>query len=87
MISLFRLTIEQQELRDDDYLSFESENEIDTTSAWDNNKTSVSKPSPIYKLSTDYNKKLELQKKKKKKKILKKELVVKNNQIKRPLNG
>ena len=29
----------QQQLEDDDYLSFESENEIDTTSAWDNNKT------------------------------------------------
>ena len=48
----------QQELEDDDYLSFESENEIDTTSAWDNNKTTVSKPGPIYKLSTDYNKKI-----------------------------
>ena len=48
----------QQELEDDDYLSLESENEIDTTSAWDNNKTTVSKPGPIYKLSTDYNKKI-----------------------------
>ena len=48
----------QQELEDDDYLSFESENEIDATSAWDNNKTTVSKPGPIYKLSTDYNKKV-----------------------------
>ena len=43
----------QQEVEDDDYLSFESENEIDTTSAWDNNKTTVSKPGPIYKLLTD----------------------------------
>ena len=43
----------QQEIEDDDYLSFESENEIDTTSAWDNNKTTVSKPGPIYKLLTD----------------------------------
>ena len=48
----------QQELEDDDYLSFESENEIDITSAWDNNKTTVSKPGPISKLSTDYNKKI-----------------------------
>ena len=40
----------QQELEDDDYLSFESENEIDATLAWDNNKTTVSKPGPIYKL-------------------------------------
>ena len=48
----------QQELEDDDYLSFESENEIDATSAWDNNKTTVSKPGPIYKLLTDYNKKV-----------------------------
>ena len=48
----------QQELEDDDYLSFESENEIDATSAWDDNKTTVSKPGPIYKLLTDYNKKV-----------------------------
>ena len=50
----------QQELEDDDYLSFESESEsedIDLTSAWDNNKTTVSKPVPIFKLSTDYNRK------------------------------
>ena len=53
----------QQQLEDDDYLSFESENEIDTTSAWDNNKTTVSKPGPIYKLSTDYNKKIRAAKK------------------------
>ena len=53
----------QQELEDDDYLSFESENEIDTTSAWDNNKTTVSKPGPIYKLLTDYNKKIRAAKK------------------------
>ena len=53
----------QQELEDDDYLSFESENEIDTTSAWDNNKTTVSKPGPIYNFSTDYNKKIRAAKK------------------------
>ena len=53
----------QRELEDDDYLSFESENEIDTSYAWDNNKTTVSKPGPIYKLSTDYNKKIRAAKK------------------------
>ena len=53
----------QQELEDDDYLSFESENEIYTTSAWDNNKTTISKPGLIYKLSTDYNKKIRAAKK------------------------
>ena len=50
----------QQELEDDDYLSFESESEsedIDLTSEWDNKKTTVSKPVPIFKLSTDYNRK------------------------------
>ena len=56
----------QQELEDDDYLSFESENEIDATSAWDNNKTTVSKPGPIYKLSTDYKKKVKAAEKNKK---------------------
>ena len=54
----------QQELEDDDYLSFKSESEdievenIDTTSAWDNNKSTASKPGAIFKLSTDYNKKI-----------------------------
>ena len=62
-----------QELEDDDYLSFESENEIDTASAWDNNKTTVSKPCPIYKLSADYNKKIRAAKKTKNK-YLKKRL-------------
>ena len=62
----------QQELEDDDYLSFESENEIDATSAWDNNKTTVSKPGPIYKLSTDYNKKVKAAEKKQKKYLRKK---------------
>ena len=62
----------QQELEDDDHLSSESENEIDATSAWDNNKTTVSKPGPIYKLSTDYNKKVKAAEKIKRKKIPKK---------------
>ena len=76
----------QQEIEDDDYLSFESENEIDTTSAWDNNKTTVSKPGPIYNLLTDYNKKIRAAKKIKIN-ILKKELVVEKKQIKCLLNG
>ena len=70
----------QQEIEDDDYLSFESENEIDTTSAWDNNKTTVLKPGPIYNLLTDYNKKIRAAKKIKIN-ILKKELVVEKKQI------
>ena len=53
----------QQELEDDDYFSFENKYEIDTTSAWDNNKKTVSKPGPIYKLSTGYNKKIRAAKK------------------------
>ena len=54
----------QQELEDDDYLSFESEREdieienIDTTSAWDDKKSAAAKPGAIFKLSTDYNKKV-----------------------------
>ena len=32
--------------------------EIDTTSAWDKNKTEIAKSGPIYKISTDYNKKV-----------------------------
>ena len=53
----------QQELEDDDYLSFESESEdieienIDTSSAWDNKKSTAAKPGAIFKFSTDYNKK------------------------------
>ena len=53
----------QQELEDDDYLSFESESEdieienIDT-SAWDDKKSTAAKPGAIFKLSTDYNKKV-----------------------------
>ena len=49
----------QQELEDDDYLSFESESEaIDTTSAWNDKKSTAAKPGAIFKLSTDYNKKV-----------------------------
>ena len=56
-----------QQLQDDDYLSLESDNdgitEIDTTSAWDQNKTEIAKPGPIIKLSTDYDRKVKAAKK------------------------
>ena len=54
----------KQELEDDDYHSFESESEdieienIDTSSAWDDKKSTAAKPGAIFKLSTDYNKKV-----------------------------
>ena len=57
----------QQELKDDNYLSFKSESEgievenIDTTSALDENKSTAAKPGAIFKLSTDYNKKINAQ--------------------------
>ena len=51
-----------QQLQNDDYLSLESDSdyiiEIDTTSAWDQNKTEIAKPGPIIKLSTDYDRKV-----------------------------
>ena len=52
----------QHELEDGDYLSFESEDikieNIDTTSAWDEKKSTAAKPGQIFKLSTDFNKKI-----------------------------
>ena len=54
----------KQELEDDDYHSFESESEdieienIDTSSPWDDKKSTAAKPGTIFKLSTDYNKKV-----------------------------
>ena len=54
----------QQKLEDDGYYSFESESEDieiehnDTTSAWDDNKSTAAKPGQIFKLLTDYNKKV-----------------------------
>ena len=51
-----------QEREDDDNISLaEDDNDlvlIDTTSAWDENKTEIAKPGPVYKISTDYNKKV-----------------------------
>ena len=54
----------KQELEDDDYHSFESESEdieienIDTSSPWDDKKSTAAKPGAIFKLSTDYSKKV-----------------------------
>ena len=51
----------EQELKEDQYISLESDNEvenIDLTSAWDAKKTTITRPGPIYKLSTDYNQKV-----------------------------
>ena len=77
----------QQELEDDDYLNFKSETEdievenIDTTSAWDNNKSTAAKPGSIFKLSTDNNKKIRAANKIKNK-YLKKKWGREKNQIK-----
>ena len=58
----------QQELEDDSYLSLESDvEEIDATSAWDQKKTTINKPGPALKLSTDYNRKVKVANKIKKK--------------------
>ena len=82
----------QQDLEDDDYLSFESESEdievenIDTTSAMDDKKSTPAKPGAIFKLSTDYNKKVRAANKIKNK-YLKKKLGREKNQIKFLQNG
>ena len=77
----------RQELEDDDYNSLESDIEIkeidtitpnlteegiDTTTAWDPNKTETAKPGLIIKLSTDYNKKIKAANKTKDKYLRKK---------------
>ena len=82
----------QRELEDDDYLSFESESEdievenIDTTSAMDDKKSTPAKPGAIFKLSTDYNKKVRAANKIKNK-YLKKKSGREKNQIKFLQNG
>ena len=49
----------QQKLEDDYYNSVESDaDEVDTSSAWDQNKATITKPGPIIKLSTDFNRKV-----------------------------
>ena len=49
----------EQELEDNDYNSLESDaNKIDTTSAWDQNKATITKLGPIIKLLTDFNRKV-----------------------------
>ena len=54
----------QQEREDDDNISLEGEAPpiitIDTTSAWDQNKTEIAKPGPVIKLSTDYDRKVKV---------------------------
>ena len=46
-----------QEREDDDNISLANyEDIIDTASAWDENKTEITEPRAIYKISTDYNK-------------------------------
>ena len=72
----------QAELEDDDYKSLPEDAppliNIDVTDAWDENKTTVSKPGPIYKLSTDYEKKLKAANKTKNKYLRKKNRNKKN---------
>ena len=55
----------QHKLEDDSYLSAESDvEEIDATSAWDQKKnkkkTTINKPGPVLKLSTDYYRKVKV---------------------------
>ena len=75
----------QQEREDDDNISLAGEAlpiiNIDTTSAWDQNKTEVARPGPIIKLSTDFEKKVKASKKIKNK-YLKKKIGQKNTQNK-----
>ena len=59
-ISIDNRTLQQRE-NDDDISLAEDDDDvvlIDATSAWDENKTEIAKPGPIYKISTDYNKKV-----------------------------
>ena len=66
----------QQEREDDDNISLEGKAppiiDIDTTSAWDQNKTEIARPGPIIKLSTDYDRKVKVAKKVKNKYLKKK---------------
>ena len=66
----------QQEREDNDNIRLEGEAppiiDIDTTSAWDQNKTEIASPGPIIKLSTDYNRKVKAAKKIKNKYLKKK---------------
>ena len=75
----------QQEREDDDKISLAGKAlpiiNIDTTSAWDQNKTEVARPGPIIKLSTDFEKKVKASKKIKNK-YLKKKIGQKNTQNK-----
>ena len=57
----------KQEREDDDNISLEGKAppiiDIDTTSAWDQNKTEIASPGPIIKLHTDYDRKVKVAKK------------------------
>ena len=57
----------QQEREDDDNISLEGKAppiiDIDTTSAWDQNKTEIARPGPLIKLSMDYDRKVKVAKK------------------------
>ena len=72
----------QTELEDDNYKSLPGDAppviNIDVTDAWDENKTTVSKPGPIYKLSTVYVKKVKAANKIKNKYLRKKKRNKKN---------
>ena len=57
----------KQEREDDDNISLEGKAppiiDIDTASAWDQNKTEIASPGPIIKLHTDYDRKVKVAKK------------------------
>ena len=80
----------KQEREDDDNISLEGKAppiiDIDTTSAWDQNKTEIASPGPITKLSTDYHRKVKAAKKIKNK-YLKRKLVTQTPKIKRQRTG
>ena len=66
----------QQEREDSDNISLAGEAPpiitIDTTNAWDQNKTEIARPGPAYKLSTDFDRKVKAANKIKKKYLRKK---------------
>ena len=73
---LYLQTTTQQEREDDDNISLAGEAPpimtIDTTNASDQNKTEIARPGPIYKLSTDFDRKVKAVNKIKKKYLRKK---------------
>ena len=73
---LYLQTTTQQEREDDDNIRLAGEAPpiitIDTTNALDQNKTEIARPGPIYKLSTDFDRKVKAANKIKKKYLRKK---------------